>query len=64
VGRAPNEQGTEQLELSVPAELHRYLVHLAKFTALGANPNDVARHLLTERVFELQREGYPPKHPY
>ncbi|MFI4975637.1 MAG: hypothetical protein ACHP84_13940 [Caulobacterales bacterium] len=64
MAKPPNEQPTKQLELSVPAELHAYLTHLAKFTLLGASPNDVARHLLTERCDQLQREGYPPKHPY
>jgi hypothetical protein len=52
------------LELSVPIELHRYLIHLAKHTVLGANPNDVARFLLTESIKSLQANGYPPKHPY
>ena len=64
MARAPNEQGCETLELSVPAELHAYLVHLARFTPMGANPNDVARRLLTDRVLELQAANYPSKHPY
>jgi hypothetical protein len=64
LARTPNEQDTKPLELSVPAELHAYLVHLAKFSPLGANPNDVAKFLLTERVKQLEAEGYPPKHPY
>lgn len=59
-----NLQDTRPLELSVPLALHAYLAHLATHTPLGANPNDVARYLLTERIDQLMREGYPAKHPY
>ena len=64
MAKTPNEQPTKALELSIPTEMHCYLVHLAKHTVLGANPNDVARYLLTESVKGLQLTGYPPKHPY
>ena len=64
MAKTPNDQATRPLELSVPIELHRYLIHLAKHTVLGANPNDVARFLLTESIKSLQANGYPPKHPY
>jgi hypothetical protein len=64
VGKPANEQPTKALEMSVPAEMHAYLTHLAKYTILGVTPNEVARHLLTERLDQLQHEGYPPKHPY
>lgn len=64
MAKAPNDQETKQLELSIPIELHRYLSHLAKHTVLGASPNDVARFLLIESVKDLQDKGYPAKHPY
>lgn len=64
MARGANEQETKPLELSVPAELHAYLVHLAKYSPLGASPNDVAKFLLIERVKQMMDSGYPHKHPY
>ena len=48
-----NEGETRKVEITIPARLHDYLVHLSRNSVLGVTPNDVARYLLTERVMQL-----------
>ncbi len=64
MAKQPNLQDSKPLELAIPAEMHAYLSHLATHSILGANPNDVARYVLTERLKDMMADGYPPKHPF
>ncbi len=38
--------------------LWEYLGWLARHTVLGETENDVARHILTQRLSEMRREDY------
>jgi hypothetical protein len=45
--------------MKVSPNLYDYLGVLIQKTVMGASENDVATFLLTERLKQLQDEGYP-----
>ena len=50
---------TVPLRMKVSPNLYDYLGVLIQKTVMGASENDVATFLLTERLKQLQDEGYP-----
>jgi hypothetical protein len=53
MARPENKQETEALSVTVPASAYQYLTYLARNSMLGANENDIAARLLTDRLSEL-----------
>ncbi len=50
---------TVPLRMKVSPILYEYLGVLVGKTLMGASENDVATHILTERLQELKDSGYP-----
>ena len=55
--RPIKRQGTETIEITVPASLHTALAYLASHTPLGMTENAVAVYLLTKEVERMQKAG-------
>jgi hypothetical protein len=53
MARPENKQQTQTLSITVPQATYGYLSYLAVNSTLGANENDVAVRLLTDRINEL-----------
>lgn len=46
---------TKPLRIAVSDKLREYLGYLARTTTMGASENDVALHILTERLEQMRR---------
>lgn len=57
MGRPPNRQRTDKLEITLPAALYEHLTALAAETHLGANESAVAVALIIAQIEERERSG-------
>lgn len=57
MGRPPNRQKTEKLEITLPVALYEHLTALAAETHLGANESAVAVALIVAQLEERERSG-------
>lgn len=57
----PEESEKGDIRFSVSAEQHTYLGWLSKNTVLGRTENEVAKHILTQRLTEMRQESYRDK---
>ena len=56
-GRPRNLGQTEQITLTIPEPVHRYLTWLARHSMYGATVNEVAGRLLSDRAQEIFDSG-------
>ncbi len=56
-----SEPKTVLIRMRVSPNLYGYLGILARETLLGASENDVASYVLTQRLEEMQTDGYVAK---
>jgi CHAT domain-containing protein len=55
MARPTKRQETETFEVTVPAALHRALVHLATHTSFGVTENAVAAYILAKEIERMQK---------
>lgn len=62
MGRPPNRQRSEKLEITLPVSLYEHLTALAAESYLGANESAVAVALIVAQLEERERNGLARMH--
>jgi hypothetical protein len=57
-GRNENRSKPEKMTISLPGDVHKYLIYLASIGKKGVTENEVAVHILVDEVERMQREDF------